>query len=259
MLLLPLAMGLAGEPDADLLARAGSAFHAGVEQRSQPDQARRAFQAAAEGFEELRNRGFGNSALLHDEGNAWLLAGDLPRAILAYRRALRVAPNDRATRENLQYARSQVNYPAASNLGRPRNDPWPSWLPRPTRVPLVILALATYALGCGVMTRWWMTRRGGLLRRACLAFLVAAAAGVGLVILENRQADEALHPLVVIADDGVLLRQGNGLSYPPRYETPLHRGVEARLLIERGEWLKIELAGGETGWVPREHSLVDRP
>ena len=70
---------------------------------------------------------------------------------------------------------------------------------------------------------------------------------------------EAVQPLVVIADDGVLLRKGNGLTYPPRYDTPVNRGVEARLLFDRGEWLQIELAGGEVGWVPRRYVLVDEP
>jgi len=55
----------------------------------------------------------------------------------------------------------------------------------------------------------------------------------------------------------VMLRTGNGLRYPPRYETPLNRGVEARLLFTRGDWLQIEFAGGEVGWVPREYALVD--
>ena len=53
-----------------------------------------------------------------------------------------------------------------------------------------------------------------------------------------------------------LLRAGNGLSYPPRYETPLNRGVEARLLFARGAWLQIELSGGEIGWVPAAYTIT---
>ena len=49
----------------------------------------------------------------------------------------------------------------------------------------------------------------------------------------------------------------HGLNYPPRSETPLNRGVEARLLFVRGDWLQIELSGGEIGWVPSEYALVD--
>ena len=62
---------------------------------------------------------------------------------------------------------------------------------------------------------------------------------------------------MIIADDGVLLRRGNGLTYPPRYETPVNRGAEARLLVERGDWLKVELAGGQSGWVPLKYVLLD--
>ncbi len=62
---------------------------------------------------------------------------------------------------------------------------------------------------------------------------------------------------MVIAADGVLLRRGDGLAYMPRYDTPVNRGVEARLLFARGDWLQIELAAGEVGWVPRRLVLLD--
>jgi hypothetical protein len=83
-------------------------------------------------------------------------------------------------------------------------------------------------------------------------------------VIHRVDEGEAARPLVVILDDGVLLRKGDGLAYPPRYDTPLNRGAEARLLFERGGWLQVELAGGEVGWVPRrldqhEYVLVDTP
>jgi hypothetical protein len=55
----------------------------------------------------------------------------------------------------------------------------------------------------------------------------------------------------------VLLRRGNGVVFPPRYDTPVNRGVEGRLRFERGGWVQIELSGGEIGWVPRTAVLVD--
>jgi hypothetical protein len=78
-----------------------------------------------------------------------------------------------------------------------------------------------------------------------------------LALWSERQ--QSLHPLVVIAQDRVPLRNGNGVLYPPRWETPLNSGVEARLQFERGDWLQIELAGGQTGWVPRAAVLLDAP
>ncbi len=51
----------------------------------------------------------------------------------------------------------------------------------------------------------------------------------------------------------MLPRKGDGLAYPPRYETPLNRGVEASPVVSsRDGSVQIELAGGEVGWgIPR--------
>ena len=108
-----------------------------------------------------------------------------------------------------------------------------------------------------------MTRRGWLLVVAVIC-LLAASQPTSLLTLFLLDADRRHHAdaertLVVIKDDGVLLRKGDSLKYPPRYKTPLNRGVEARLVRERGEWAQIELVGGEIGWVPRSFVLIDRP
>ncbi|HEX5498918.1 MAG TPA: hypothetical protein VFX03_06820 [Thermomicrobiales bacterium] len=93
-----------------------------------------------------------------------------------------------------------------------------------------------------------------------MVFLLGAAALA--LWLAVRAADERAwqrYPLVVVAREGVVLRRGDGWVFPPRYETPLPRGVEARLLFERGEWLQIELSGGEVGWTLKENVVVDTP
>ena len=90
--------------------------------------------------------------------------------------------------------------------------------------------------------------------------LLAAVGLTALVVLAVRsEREERDRPLAVVAEDGVLLRKGDGLAYPPRYETPLNKGVEARRLFERDGWVQIELSGGEVGWAPREDVLIDEP
>jgi uncharacterized protein YgiM (DUF1202 family) len=77
--------------------------------------------------------------------------------------------------------------------------------------------------------------------------------------LEGRRIqEETTHPLVIVATDGLLLRKGDGLAFPARYDTVVNRGVEASLLFERAEWVQIELSGGEVGWVPSDAVLIDR-
>jgi len=243
--------------DREVLERAEVAFQEGVRLRQARDQAQPHFRNAAGYFEELRRRGIGNADLYRNLGNAYLLAGDLPRAILSCQRGLRLAPNDLGLRESLAEARERVNYPASGDLGRPRSDDRPPWVPHIGSRWLLSAAVIFYALGCLALTRWRMVLRERLFFISLLALSLAGVLSGWLVLRAGELREREAHPLVVIARDGVLLRRGNGAVFPPRYDTPVNRGVEGRLLFERGGWVQIELSGGEIGWVPHEAVLVD--
>lgn len=239
---------------AEVARRAEEAFREGVARRGTAGAARPYFQQAALYFEELRRRGASNPTLFRNLGNAQVLAGDLPGSILSFRRGLRLAPTDRNLRANLAEAREIVFYPSSSALGRQPLEHGPPWLPRLRADWLFHSAVACFLLAWIFLTRWLITRVHSQL--VCGSLLLLAA-GVTAVFLFQELLDGANRPLVVVAEDGVLLRKGNNLAFPPRYETPLNRGVEARLLFTRDDWLQIELAGGEVGWVPRGFALVD--
>jgi hypothetical protein len=240
-----------------LVKQAESAFAEGVRLRDDAARARPYFRRAAECFEDLRQRGVANAVLYRNLGNAWLLAGDLPQAILSYRRGLRLTPGDRDLRAALAEARALVVYPAGSSLGQPRPAGRPPWLPYPSPRWLFFAAVACYALACAVLTRWLMLRNRKHLTIGINLVIAAALLTIGTGVLGHWQGQESARPLVVIADDGLLLRKGDNLQFPPRYPAPVNKGVEARLLFTRGDWVQIELAGGEVGWVPRQFVLID--
>ncbi len=243
--------------DAEVAGQAEAAFEEGVRLREDAAKARPHFARAAEGYEELVRRGRNSPSLYRNLAHAYLLAGDLPQAVLACRRGLRLAPGDGGLRGDLATLREQVVFPPYSNLGRPPAEDRPPWWPRFTAGTPAALALGLYALACVGLTRWLMTRRAGLVLATGGCLAAAGALGLFAWIETGREREEAAHPLVVIAADGVLLRRGDGLTYPPRYDTPVNRGVEARLLFARGDWLQVELAAGEVGWVPRRLVLLD--
>jgi tetratricopeptide (TPR) repeat protein len=244
-------------PDAEVAGQAEAAFREGVHLRDDAAQARPYFGRAAAGYEELVRRGRNNPLLYRNLAHAYLLAGDLPRAILTCRRGLRLAPGDGGLRGDLAAIREQVLFSPYSSLGRPPADDRPPWWPRFRAGTLGAFAAGFYVLACLGLTRWLMLRRVGLLLTSGGCLAAAVALGVFAGIEASHEWDAVAHPLVVIAADGVLLRRGDGLSYPPRYDTPVNRGVEARLLFAGGDWLQVELAGGEVGWVPRRLVLVD--
>lgn len=238
-----------GQSLEQIAAEADRQFDSGLQAQTRKDR-QAAFARAAQGYEELVRRGVTNADLDATLGNAYYLAGDLPRAIIAYQRGLRLDPNDAAMRKNLTMARQKVAFAPGSNFGRPPADHWPPWLLRP-RLEHLELAFVIYGLGWVFVTLWRMTRRRGYVLFSATAFAVLVLVAVGFALELKNEAWERHHPLVVISQDGVLLRKGNGYAYPPRYETPLNRGAEARLRFDRGDWLQVELAGGEIGWVPR--------
>lgn len=249
----------------ELRGEAEAAFHAGVRQSADnPGDARLCFACAAALYDKLRQSGAANPELYANLGNASLLAIEpddpandgLAQAILAYRRGLRLAPDDRRLQQYLAYARQQVSRPPAGTLGQPPIEHRPPWLPRWPGL-LIAIVFAAYSIGCLALARWWMVRRSGWLTTAgvALGIMLLFLAGFLLEAWQVRQDQQ--HPLVVVARDGLLLRAGNGTRYPARYDVPLNRGVEGTLRGQRGRWLQIELAGGELGWVPRDAVLVD--
>jgi hypothetical protein len=255
VLLSTIPAGVADPAEETLLHKAEQAFARGVAQPSDPDQARRSFLDAARCYRALHNGGAANPDLLRDLGNAEFLADRLPEAILAWRQGLDLAPGDAALRANLDYARRQVAYPQTGSV-RPPPQQWTDWL-----APSWLLwsFLAAYLLACLCALWWWRDRRLGRLLLGVSLFLLSGALAGLLVDWQLVQLDRIEHPLVVIRAEQVALSRGNGESYPPHPEVPsVARGMEARLLYERGEWLQIELADGKVGWVPRSAALVGR-
>jgi hypothetical protein len=252
-IVLTLLLAASGLSNEDVALEAEKEFDRGVAAMQREERSRHHFLAAARGFEELRRRGANNAVLERNLGNAYLLADEVPQAILAYRRGLRLSPGDRALRANLAEARKRVIFQEGTTLGRPPEDIRPAWLPHLPRTLFALAAVAYVVFWIG-LTRWFMVRR----RRALVVAGVALAVAVvttSLLIVSWRAEPSRL--VVVIAENGVLLRKGNGRMFPPRYETPLNRGVEAQRLHRRDGWLQIELAGGEVGWVAETEAVFD--
>jgi tetratricopeptide (TPR) repeat protein len=213
------------------------------------------YAGAADVYDRFSRHGIANGGFFFNQGNAHFLAGHLPEAILAYRRAERWIPNDPRLQANLADARTRVLEPpdAPATL-------WPGWLPRLSRPLHARLILASSVAGwLGVLLWIWRRGRTGII--CAIAFWSLDVILLG--ILSRAEWEDARRPLAVVAADEVVLRKGNGDAYPAReihsIAVRLNRGVEARVLGSRPNgWLQIELADGLVGWVPRSQALLDR-
>src|SRR5215468_12575769 len=135
-----------------------------------PEAAQDYYRQAIAGYEQLISAGIHNAKLYYNLGNAYFRLNDLGRAILHYRRGLRLEPGNRQLQANVSYARSrrmdQIDVSSQHSL-RHQLFFWQNELSVPTQW---TLALVGYCLvwGCAFAHLFW--------RRAALLWGVAGAA-----------------------------------------------------------------------------------
>ncbi|HEY2787056.1 MAG TPA: SH3 domain-containing protein [Fimbriiglobus sp.] len=188
-----------------------------------------------------------------DRGKVAAVAGNLPAALLDFRLGLAENPGDRELGDLLEAARDLVAYPPVSDSAeRIRPDPpgkWDRWVGAWELTAAGVGFAGLFAIGLAgrftVRPRWaWSVLLVGL-----IGFSAVVAA---MLWPRDRGGTVA----VVVPESGAVLRTGNADSYPPRTAFPLPRGAELTVLIRRGGWVQVQLAGGAVGWV-REGELLE--
>lgn len=232
----------------EILTRAESAYDRGVAAlASGDDAARPAFAESAAAYSELVERGVRNAALLANLGNAQTLAGDSGRAVLAYRRALRIDPGNSAAQAGLEFARSRVTATV-----EPSQRAW-DWLSAWKRVvsPATLLTTAALSWGLGwmVLAAHRLGRGGAVAARSAAGAVIVGILMAGLVLVDWTASQR--QPEAVVMSDGVIGRKGpGGAAYAPSFDAPLAAGLEVIILEDRDRWLRVRLADGRETWVP---------
>ena len=213
---------------------------------SDPVIRQRNFAAAAATFSQAA-RERPSAALYADWGNAALGAGDLGGAALAYRRALALDRDLARARHNLTWLRSRL--PAAM---RPASDGateslffFHAW----SRDLRLLVGAGAFALAVLMLVPWSGARRRGLTPLVFVGGVIWAAMMISLVV-ERRGGNDA------VVMQAATLRTANSVGSPPTLSTPVPAGVEVAVVEARGDWTRIRLASGTTGWLPA--GIVER-
>lgn len=203
------------------------------------------FARAQGGFASLVEDGVATAPLFVNLGNAALQAQDLGTAVLAYHRALRLDPDDRTARQNLEYVRGRL----------------PSWVPRPDdaegfrgffddrllprawRVRGAAIAFVLAALSVVLSVR----ERPGAWRGAAIFCFVVWA----VLLASTFAGGPSKRPLAVLVAAETEARSADSALAPTALPEPLPAGVEVDLLEVRQGWARIRLANGRDVWVRR--------
>lgn len=222
--------------------RAQEAF----DQARQPDE----FLRVAAQYQEILDRGLESGAVLYNQGNAFMRAGQRGRAIACYRQAQRYRPRDPYLAANLAYASADL---ATAKPRQPLIEYilfWQNMLSYPEKIWIDTLA-GTLTFLLAATGLFW---RPKLMNRAAIvALLLTIVFGLS-VAYDWYRYDVVRHGVVI--REGTVARKGDAESYAPALNKPLPEGSEFRLLESRDDWIMIELPGAHQGWVPTAATVV---
>lgn len=248
---------IAGASDRDraqsLLESADARFKTALEERENASaMAPESFLDAARTYESIANIGFNNPDLWLSAGNAYLLGGDVGRAVLSFRRADLLRPSDRGVKAGLADARERVQISigqTTSSRAAQAATFWRRFIPAPIMIGLFVVMY----LGAWTVAIINAVRPATVPRSAGMALGLASALIGALVVLEHRTNDGDKSGVVIA--EGITARNGPSSSvYEPTFTTPLRPGVELLILETRDAWHKVRLADGRETWLP-EHAV----
>ena len=181
-------------------------------------------------------------AWLYNLGNCAVKQGDLPKALVYYERARRLAPGDSDILENLNYVRRKLFLPEVDSTKTPldslrnlrdstRPDSW------------ALIASILWSLSWGVLalrrrfsTRQWVSMLTVLVFLTCVA----------LVSLLSQEATTYNSSNAIVVKPDTEVRPLPSTLYKPEFK--LRAGENVRVEEERHDWLRVR-AGNAEGWV----------
>ncbi|MEC8554474.1 MAG: hypothetical protein VXZ82_05630 [Planctomycetota bacterium] len=193
-----------------------------------------------------------NAELLINLGNSALQAEHLGVSILNYRRALIHSPDSTQARQNLAFARTQVEDWAQYNAEDPLIDTLFFWRQRFSRSSILGVAALSFLLA-SLLIATSIAFRLSLLRN--LALLPVIIWGILLLSLIGNR--ESRSDGVIIAGE-VVLRSANSSNAQEVLSQPLPDGTEVQISERREGWVEV-LVAGRSGWVQAREVAVVNP
>ncbi len=213
-----------------------------------PAKAHELYRDAAMRFERIAHEGgVQNGKLFYNIGNAYFRMQDLGRAILYYRRAELFMPDDLNLRQNLNDARTKCldKIPEKQETKVLRTlFFWHYDLSTKTRV----VVFTFFFLIVWIVASLRLFVKKMILDRILILSSILAITFLGSLLTEAWLNSRNI-PGVILASE-VIARKGDGDTYQPSFNEPLHAGTEFDLLENRGEWYHVELPDGRSCWVP---------
>ncbi len=204
------------------------------------------FAAAAAEYEKLVQSSNISSAIYFNLGNAYFKAGQLGRAIAAYRRAEDIAPRDPDIQANLQFARNEAGSKWTESL-------WGQWVHRFTLNGWTSATVIFIWLFFGLLIiGHWRPEWRKTLRLWSIVFATGALF-CGTCFSFSLRDRLFTNPAVVIVQEAVARR---GPFEESQSYFSLRDGAEIFVVDRKDKWVQVADSSRRTGWLPESQVLV---
>lgn len=205
------------------------------------------FTAAINAYNAVLNAGFNSADLYYNLGNAYYRLDEFGLAILNYERALALKPNFRDARQNLELANSKTE-DEISVLPEFFAVRWAhavvSWL---SPAGWLILTLIILAIVCGltvvfILSQEYHWRKTALI--AGIVFILLLIISIACAANSNRGQR---HNKAIVTSPMIVVKSSPESTSIDKLI--LHEGTKVAIDETLGDWHKIHIADGNTGWV----------
>ncbi len=212
------------------------------------------YHEATKAYEQLVARGYGSAKLFYNLANSYFKQERIGRAILFYRRALRLDPGNADARYNLTVAEARTK----DRIERVPEFFLTEWFRSIRRTMSAtawsVLSLAMLACGLAAFLLYLLAQRLSLRKTGFYGTLAAAVLFVlttGFAAGERRDQLDRSEAVVMATSAAVS-------SAPDKSATDLfilHEGTTVQIVGRLDKWCEVTIADGKKGWI--ENSKIE--
>lgn len=207
-----------------------------------------AFDTAKTLYTEIAQNGMVSSELFYNLGNTHFREGNIPAAILYFERALRLDPNDEDIRYNLEITRGLLS---------DKIDPveevfflnwWKALATDFSATFWAVLFIALLFVAAALFTVFSVAENRKLKQLGFLGGITIILSAFVVIMLGRTAHNALIQPEAIVFAPSVNVKSEPGLNATDQFV--IHEGLKVRVLGEDGDWTRIELADGNSGWLP---------
>ncbi|MCQ0110869.1 tetratricopeptide repeat protein [Zhouia amylolytica] len=208
------------------------------------------FQESINTYMEIIDDGFHSSSVYFNIGNAYYKLNEVAPSIYYYEKALLLSPKDENIQNNLQFAKnmtidsietipkSAINNLIERTIGVFTSKSWSIF---------AIFLMASFTIS--FLIYYFSSYKGKkkLYFIVSIISLILAVTSISAAYHQHLNAKKS-NPAIIFAEETIIKSEPNNRSNDI---FTLHEGTKVNVIEGLGDWNKIRIADGKTGWIPK--------